>query len=521
MKINNSRTHNVVRNIVWAVTLNIIAMILQFVSRTIFISYLSKEYLGINGLFMDMFAIINLADLGIGFAITLNMYKPLAENDTEKLRSLMHLSGKIHIFIGFIVLAFSLLVMLALPFLIKNPPDIPESFRTIFLLYLLENFISYFLFYKRSILQADQKEYILDIYYRIFHFIQLITQIFVLIFTRQFLLYLTTQFVCSTLMHLMIARKAEKMYPYLRQKITYKLKKEELSEIISNVKSTALYRAGAVALLGTDSIIVSTIVGIDILGLCSNYTLIVLSIKTLTDKAMTAFSASIGNLQVNADKESSEIIFNQVFFISFFLLGSLSVSLAVCLNNLVSLWLNESFVLSQWVVISLVLRFYIQGTQYAPFAFRSTSGLLKYNIYIPVITAVVNISLSFVLGYTIGVSGVFFASSIAVFFFTIIPEVRLLYKYKFKKNPMKFFIRYAIYLSFIVLNYTITNFIINKISFNGWTGFLIKMLFSAFISFTLFIIFFHRDQNFLAVYERIKYIINDFTKKNNFTEDDN
>ena len=488
---------------------------MQFISRTFFISYLSKAYLGINGLFMDMFAIINLVDLGIGFAITLNMYKPLADNDTDKIGALVRLSGKVHVFIATLVLAVGLLLMLTLPFIMKNPPDIPEKFQTIFLLYLLQNVFMYLLVYKRSVFHADQKEYIIDIYFKIFNFIQFIAQIIVLVTTRNFLLYLSTQVACTTLMHFMIAKKAEKMYPCIKQKSAYKIKKEEIAEIISNVKSTALYRAGSTALLGTDSLIISAIVGIDILGLCSNYTLIVVSIKTLTDKAMEAFSASIGNLHVNADKESSEDIFNQVFFISFWILGFLSIGLAVCLNSLIFVWLNESFVLSQWIVIALVLRFYVQGTQYAPFAFRSTSGLLKYKRFIPIITAAVNISLSFVFGYFSGVAGIFFASSLAVFFFTIIPEVNLLYKHKFKKSSLPFFIRYFLYLLFMVVNYIIINAVLSRLTFTGWTGFFLKVILCALISIMLFLIVFHRDKNFRIVYSRIVYLINEMRNKTN------
>ena len=79
----NTRTHNVIRNISWAVPLEVILMILQFVSRTFFVRYLGKEYLGLSGLFTEIIMILDLASLKIPDAITISMYKPLAEKKMD------------------------------------------------------------------------------------------------------------------------------------------------------------------------------------------------------------------------------------------------------------------------------------------------------------------------------------------------------------------------------------------------------------------------------------------------------
>lgn len=48
------------------------------------------QYVGVSGLFTDILSVLSFVELGIGSAITYALYKPLAENDEEKLGKLMH-----------------------------------------------------------------------------------------------------------------------------------------------------------------------------------------------------------------------------------------------------------------------------------------------------------------------------------------------------------------------------------------------------------------------------------------------
>ena len=80
-----SRTKNTIRNVKTGAIVQMINKIMAFVVRTVFIKMLNTEYLGVNGSF---------AELGIGTAIIFNMYKPVAENDKEKIKSLMKLYQK-------------------------------------------------------------------------------------------------------------------------------------------------------------------------------------------------------------------------------------------------------------------------------------------------------------------------------------------------------------------------------------------------------------------------------------------
>ena len=503
----NTRTYNVIKNISWTVPMEVFLMVLQFISRTFFVRYLGKEYLGLSGLFTEIIWILDLANLRIPEAIIISMYKPLAEKQIEKVRALLRLIGKAFYIIGLAVMVLGLVTMPFLKYIMKDPPNIPENFTIIFFIYLFQSVITYYISYKQCIFFADQKRYIFKIYQKVFHFIQIIFQIIILLAIRKFYLFLSAQILCTLVMNIVASRKAGKMYPFINEKNTYKLDKEEISGIIVNIKSMFIYGLGATLIVGVDNILVSSLIGIGVLGLCSNYMLVVNSIKTLVDQVMYGFTASIGNLNAKEDMEATENIFNQVFFISFMLYAFLSINLSASLNYLITVWLGESFLLAQPIIIIMILRLYVQGTQYVTFTFRSTLDLLKKFKYIPLITAGVNVVLSIVMGRYFGVSGIFLASSIAVFFFTILPEAYLLYTYKFKKSFGLFIFRYLGYMAFMGTNYFITGKLLSLLIFPGWIGFFTKAALGAIISVSLFIIVFFRDKNFRAICTRLVFLI--------------
>ena len=64
----NSRTQKSAKNMTVGMLSQLFTLLLSFVSRTIFIKYLTAEYLGISGLFSNVLTVLSFAELGIGDA---------------------------------------------------------------------------------------------------------------------------------------------------------------------------------------------------------------------------------------------------------------------------------------------------------------------------------------------------------------------------------------------------------------------------------------------------------------------
>ena len=94
--MNSVRTHKVYVNSVVTLVTQIAQIILGFFVRKVFIRYLGVEYLGYNSVFVNILQMLNLADLGIGVAITSYLYKPLAQNDNARITAIMGIYKKLY-----------------------------------------------------------------------------------------------------------------------------------------------------------------------------------------------------------------------------------------------------------------------------------------------------------------------------------------------------------------------------------------------------------------------------------------
>ena len=137
--------------------------VLLFISRMVFIHYLSAAYLGVNGLFTDVLGILNLAELGIGTAMIYSLYEPAAKDDEHKLAQLMNLYKILYRVVAVIVLLVGLALMPFLGFFIKDSGGI-ENLKLIYLMYVANSVCSYLLSYKNSIFLAYQKAYVKNLW---------------------------------------------------------------------------------------------------------------------------------------------------------------------------------------------------------------------------------------------------------------------------------------------------------------------------------------------------------------------
>lgn len=469
------RTENVVKNAGFAVVIQLLTLLLSFFSRTVFIYVLGTEYLGINGLFTNVLTILSFVELGIGNAIIYNLYKPLAQDNTRKIQSLMAFYAKAYRIIGFTVFTLGMVLMFFIKYIIKDVPDIEDNLYFIYFLFLCNTTISYFFVYKKSIIIADQKNYIVLFYQQVCQFVQVFLQIIFLLITGNYILFLLIQIVCTLLNNVVMARKANKMYPYLMNKKVDRLSSKERTNIFENVKALFLYKFGSVILNGTDNIIISAFLGVTAVGLSSNYLLVISAVTTILGQFMSAFTASIGNLNAGEDQVSKERVFHKLFFISAWIYGFCGACLYLLLNPLIEVWLGEEYLLSGSVVFALVLHFYVNGVQFAGYTYRTTMGLFVQGKWTPIVAAFLNIILSLILVHPLGLTGVFLATSIARLMTTSIVDPYLVIHNGFSKSPISYYIKNLLFATLFVILVLNIKVALAFVSIKGFIGLITKL----------------------------------------------
>ncbi len=512
-----SRTKNSIRNAKSAIIMQLINKIMAFIVRTVFIRILNTEYLGVNGLFSNILTMLSLAELGIGTAIIFNMYKPIAEEDSEKIKSLLQLYKKAYFIIGTIIFVLGLLVIPFLKFLIKETPNIVESISIIYLLFLVNTSISYFFTYKKSIISAHQQESTINNILSICYLLKSIAEIIFLIITHNYIIYLIIQIIFTMIQNIVLSLKANKMFPYIKEKNIKPLNKTEKRTIFKNVKSLIVYKIGSVILSGTDNILISTMINVATVGLCSNYTLIITSVKSVINSVQNSWLSSIGNLNTIKDVKKKENVYYELNFLYFWVYGFCAIAFIFLLNPFIKIWLGNDYLLGLDISIALSISFFIEGLRYAGYSFRTTLGLFQKGQFAPYIATLVNIVSSIILCMYFGTVGIFIGTSIAQLSSYTWIDPYLLHKYEFKTSLKRFFKKYIEYFGAFLLSLFIILSLSNIMSIGGIAEVLIKGLAVTIICNLIFLLLFRNSDEFKSIRNRFIHALK--TRKKDYSKE--
>lgn len=501
-----TKTAFVAKNLLIGSGTQVIFLILSFINRTVFIYFLGKEYLGLDALFTNILMVLSFAELGIGNAIIFSLYKSMVDKNKARIKAIMALYAKAYRIIGLTVFIVGLLIMPFLNLFIKNPPNIPENIYIIYFLFLLNTAISYMFSYKKAIFSADQKEYVINVSQQIFFLIQSVVQLTYLYITRDYIGFIVIQVVGTFGLNVFLAIYANKKYTYLKGKTTDKLEKAEVKTIFQNVKALAMYKFGSIIMNGTDSIIIAAFLGLSVVGIYSNYLLIIAAVVTVLSRALNSITGSIGHLNNADDDAKKEQVFKQLFFIVAWIYFLLSIILFNVINPFITLWIGESFVLGTGTVLAIVASFYINGMQFPGYTYRTTMGLFRQGRYVPIAMAILNIILSIIFAIHFGLTGVIVATIISRLVTTTIIDPYLVYRFGFKKKVGSYFKMYLGYAAITTIAFTASIPVMNWIYQGTWLTLIIGAATLFILLNIIYFAIFYKKAECQAIIRRVKSI---------------
>ena len=435
MEKKNSRTKNSVLNLATSFGSQMLVIVLRFITRTVFIYTLGKAYLGINGLFSDILTLLSLTELGIDTALNFQLYKPLAEGDDHRVRVLMKFYKQAYRVVGTVILVIGLCLIPLLPFLIKDYDSLEAigiDAVLIFILYLLQSVTSYlFWAYRAAVVKANQKKYLLDVAEFAITIITNVTQIFILIYLEDFVLYTAAVIFFNILRNFINAQIAKRFYPQFFIKEEDSLSKEEIKGLFKDCGALFVYKANTVVLKATDNLVLSKFVGLEVVGLYSNYLLFYVTIKNFLYQMYNAVQASMGNLFATSNMEKKYKFFQIMNFLSIVIYGTAAVGIAVCANELISCWISDSYVIKQPFAILIGVEILFQGLQNNLGQVRNVSGVFRQMWYRPLIGIVINLVVSIVLVQFYGIYGVILGTIAAYVLTNFAVDPAVLHKYAF------------------------------------------------------------------------------------------
>ena len=178
--------------------------------------------------------------------------------------------------IAIIITLIGLIIIPLLKYIVNfETVTVNVNLYIIYILFLFETVISYFLSYKRSILFADQKNYIINIIHIGYTIVVNICQLIILYLTHNYYLYLIIRIIMRVVENIIITLIVNEKYNYLNKGKSEVLAKNVEKDIVIKVKALFFHKIGSFVVMGTDNIIISKYLGIITVGLYSNYFLII------------------------------------------------------------------------------------------------------------------------------------------------------------------------------------------------------------------------------------------------------
>lgn len=493
-----SRTESSIKNLITAMIGQVLGIIISFAARIIFLDCLSEDYLGLNGLFTNILTIFSLVELGIGPAMNFSLYKPLAQNDIPKIKSLMALYRKAYIAIGIAILLIGAAFTPFYTVFMNEVPDIPHL-TVIYWLFTLNTAVSYFFSYKRALIICDEKRYIATIYRYGFYFLLNAVQIIILLSTGSYIAFLVMQTLFTAAENAAVSFKADRMYPYLKENDAKPVEKETLGEIKKNIGAMLFHKIGGVVVLSTDNIILSKFVSLAAVGIYSNYYLITNALTLVINQVFQSVLAGVGNLNAVSDEKNTDkmvTVFDRMFFLNFWIYGFCSVCLWVLLSPFITLWLGDNMLFDGFTTAVIAINFFIGGMRKTSLTFREATGAFYYDRYKPLAESAINIIASILLAKHFGAAGVFLGTIISTLLTCIWIEPLMLFRHVFHKPMTKHILTMLLYTAVSFAAYLLTSAAANAVTLAGISGFILKMLICAAVPNLIFLICFLRTDNF-------------------------
>ncbi len=506
-----TRTQNSFFNMAAGIGSSLLTVLLNFVTRSVFIRTLGTSYLGIEGYFSNILTMLSLTELGFGTAIVFKLYKPLEEQDRPRILVLMKLYRRVYQIVGCVIAALGIILIPFLPVLVKDYDTFAElglNAVGIFLLYLFRSACSYWFFsYKTVYLTANQKSYVLTTIGFFFNIANSLTQIAVLLLTGNFVLYIIVQVVFLIAKNIVSAHVSVKRYPIINEKTDDKISREELKDFFKDCSALLLYRIEATVISASDNLVLTALSGLTATGLYANYLSLKTAVRGLLENFSSSFRASLGSMYSTGNLEWTRLIFRVVNFLSAWLYGIGAIGIALLTNDFILLWLRDpGYVVTSWtgaggtlvtpVALLLGIELYLSGQIYYCDVCRNAMGLFRQLKYRPIASIVINLGVGIATVPYIGLAGCVFSTIVAYVTTNLIVDPIVIHKHALKQPVGPYFARNILYAAALAAAGLLCRWLCALVALEGIAGFIVRGCICAAVPSAVFCLCFFRTREF-------------------------
>lgn len=452
----------------------IVTLFLPFVIRTVLIKTIGIEYAGLNSLFASILQVLNLSELGFSSAVVYSMYRPIAENDNEQVGALLFFYKKVYRIIGLVVLVVGLIIMPFLPKLVAGeyPQDI--NVYILYLIYLFNTVISYFLFaYKGAILNAHQRVDIVSNILTVTQGAMNLVQIVMLVLFKNYYCYILWMPLFTILNNALTAYYANKLFPQYH--CEGKISGDQLSDMKYKISGLMVNKLCLTTRNTLDSVFISAFMGLTVSAIYGNYYYIMNAVVGLISIVSSAMLAGVGNSIETESVEKNYNDLNKFNFLYMWLSGWCAICMLCLTQPFMTIWMGKDNLFPFGVVVLICIYFYVLKMGDMRGLYSDAAGLWWQNRYRAIIESILNLILNYVLVQIWGIYGIISATLISLFFVNFLGGSGIVFKYYFKNGKFAEFLKnHFFYMLITLMNACVCVWIISFIRSEGIFGLGIK-----------------------------------------------
>lgn len=463
-----SRTQNAMKNAFWGIISKMINLIFAFISRTAFIYILGSTYLGVNGLYSEILSLLSFAELGFGSAMTFSMYKPVVDDDKEKIVKLLNFYKTVYTVIAVVITVLGLCLVPFLGNIVKGADWLSiKELRIYFLIYLFNTVVGYFVTYRYTYLNALQKNYIQTNIETVVTTVSYIVQIAVIFILKNFLTYLLANSIVLLVSRAFIIVYLDRKYPILREIPKEKLSHEERKPIYKEVRGLAVHQFSSVAVHSTDNILISTMTsqGVTAVGLISNYNMIMNAVLGFVTIIFNSVTSGFGNLAAASSTENFRKVFKEINFVNFWIYGFCSIAFWLLMPPFITLWIGGDKIIDETAFILIIINCYFQGQSTAYNNARIAKGNFNKDKGWAIIQAFTNLVVSVICAKFYGLVGIYIGTVVSRMVYVIFRPYST-YKFLFDESSVEYYKKLIQYFVNVMIAAFLTKFVVTKILTN-------------------------------------------------------
>lgn len=441
----SERVHRSVMNIKVGMLFYILSLFLAFFSRKVFLDCLGAEFIGLTGMLMNIMSFLSVAELGIGTSIVYFLYKPLQEDNHEKINEVVSMLAYLYRCIGFVIGGVGVIISLFFPWWFSHlSVGLPLVYFA-FYSFLATSMSGYIFNYKQLLVSANQKQYMVNAYFQSIGILQSLTQIFLAYYYQNLYLWVVVGLVFTIIGIIVFNIRIRQLYPWLKISVTEgKANLKQYPEVLKKTRQIFVQKIKDFILYRSDEILVGAFVSVVKVAFYGNYTIILNKFLYLVNILSDGLSAGVGNLLAEGNEKNIMKVYWEMTAARFFILGIIIFSLLMFLQPFIGCWLGKEYQLDEIIVYLLIFNLFIRLQPAAVYIFIGASGLYS-DVWAAWAELILNLSITLLLAPIYGITGILLGKIISFSLISIFWKPYYLFSQGFHKSVWEYWRGMATY----------------------------------------------------------------------------